>query len=94
MKGASAGSLVFGLGSIVKQTVFCCALTSSGKIINKESNLVLNHSYENKRYLTRLSQKGSGNKLKYYIKYKIFYKLYTLLLFLINLIKKIILLRF
>jgi len=61
---------------------------------NKESNLVLNHSYENQRYLTRLSQKGSKNKLKYYIKYKIFYRLYTLLLFFVNLVKKIILLRF
>ena len=61
---------------------------------NKESNLVLDHSYENKRYLTRLSQKGNKNKLKYYVKYKIFYKLYTLFLLFINLIKRIILLRF
>ena len=61
---------------------------------NKESNLILNHSYENKRYATRISQKGSKNKIKYYFKYKIFYKLYTLLLFLINLIKRTILLRF
>ena len=61
---------------------------------NKESNLVLNNSYENKRYITRLNQKGNKNKLKYYIKYKIFYKFYTFLLFLINLIKRIILLRF
>jgi len=60
----------------------------------KESNLVLNHSYENKRYITRLEQKGSKNKIKYYLKYKIFYKFYTLLLFLINSIKKIILFRF
>tara|TARA_Y100000590_G_scaffold445999_1_gene578889 strand:- start:1410 stop:2222 length:813 start_codon:yes stop_codon:yes gene_type:complete len=61
---------------------------------NQESNLIMNHSYEDKRYLTRLNQKGSENKLKYYIKYKILYKLYTFFLFFVNLIKKIVLLRF
>jgi len=61
---------------------------------NKVSNLILNNSYEDGRYLTRLIQKGDQNKVRYYIKYKIFYKTYTLFLFFINLIKKIILLRF
>lgn len=61
---------------------------------DKESNLVLNNSYENRRYLTRLSQKKNQNKARYYVKYKIFYKIYTFSLFFINLIKKVILLRF
>ena len=59
-----------------------------------ESNLVLNNSYEDKRYLTRLSQKKGQSKVKYYFKYKIFYKIYTFFLLFVNLIKKIILLRF
>ena len=59
---------------------------------NKSSNLVLDHSYENKRYDEKV--KRSGKKIKYYIKYKIFYKFYTLILFLFNFIKKIILFRF
>ena len=61
---------------------------------DKESNLVLKNSYENRRYLTRLIQKGDKDKVRYYVKYKIIYKIYTVFLFFINLIKKIILLRF
>ena len=57
-----------------------------------ESNLVLNNSYENKRYLTRINQKGFSPK--YYLKYKIVFKIYTLIIFILNLIKKTILLRF
>jgi len=61
-------------------------------INDRRSNLVLNNSYENKRYDEKV--KRSGKKIKYYIKYKIFYKFYTLILFLFNFIKKIVLLRF
>ena len=61
-------------------------------INDMESNLVLNNSYENKRYLTRINQKGFSPK--YYLKYKIVFKIYTLIIFILNLIKKTILLRF
>ena len=61
-------------------------------INDKPSNLVLNNSYENKRYDEKV--KRSGKKIMYYIKYKIFYKFYTLCLFLFNFIKKIVLFRF
>ena len=59
---------------------------------DKPSNLVLNNSYENKRYDEKV--KRSGKKIRYYIKYKIFYKFYTLSLFLFNFIKKIVLFKF
>ena len=61
-------------------------------INDKPSNLVLNNSYENKRYDEKV--KRSGKEIRYYIKYKIFYKFYTLCLFLLNFIKKIVLFRF
>ena len=58
----------------------------------KKSNLVLNNSYEDMRYLEKVNI--SNNNIKYFIKYKIIFKFYTLLLFFLNWIKKIILLRF
>ena len=58
----------------------------------KKSNLVLNNSYEDMRYLEKVNR--SNNNIKYFIKYKIIFKFYTLLLFFLNWIKKIILLRF
>ena len=61
-------------------------------INDMSSNLVENNSYENKRYDEKV--KRSGKKIMYYIKYKIFYKFYTLCLFLFNFIKKIVLFRF
>ena len=61
-------------------------------INNIESNLVLNNSYENKRFLTKL--KEILKKISIFLKYKIIFKLYTLTLYLFNLLKKIILLRF
>ena len=62
-------------------------------INNIESNLVLNNSYENKRFLTKL-KRNPEKKFQYFLKYKIIFKLYTLTLYLFNLLKKIILLRF
>ena len=67
-------------------------------VINKgfneiESNLVLNNSYENKRYLTKISR-NKKHKFKYFIKYKIIFKFYTLFLFLFNFLKKILLFRY
>ena len=58
----------------------------------KQSNLVLDNSYENKRYITKIER--SGQKFKYFVKYKILFKTYTLILYLFHTIKKIILLRF
>ncbi len=58
-----------------------------------ESNLVLNNSYENKRYLMKTSR-NKNSEFKYFIKYKIIFKIYTFILFLLNLFKKTILLRF
>jgi len=59
---------------------------------DKISKEVLNHSYENMKYKEKSSR--TGNKLRYYVKYKIFYKFYTYSLFILNLIKKLILFRF
>ena len=58
-----------------------------------ESNLVINNSYENKRYITKINRDKNKN-LRYFIKYKILFKSYTYLLFLVNLLKKVILIRF
>jgi 23S rRNA U2552 (ribose-2'-O)-methylase RlmE/FtsJ len=59
---------------------------------NIKSNLVLNNSYENKRYNTKINR--SGSKLNYFLKYKIFFKLYTLFLFSFNFLKKMLLFRY
>ena len=40
---------------------------------NIESNLVLNNSYENKRFLTKISR-NKKRKLRYFVKYKIFFR--------------------
>jgi len=61
-------------------------------INNIKSNLVLKNSYENKRYNTKVLR--NGRSLKYFFKYKVIFKIYTIFLFLLNLFKKIILLRF
>jgi hypothetical protein len=57
-----------------------------------KSNLVLNNSYEDKRYKSRLVSKG--NKVRYFFKYLIVFKLYTILLFIFNNFKKFILFRY
>ena len=62
-------------------------------INNIESNLVLNNSYENKRYQTKVLR-NKNSKLRYFIKYKLIFKFYTFVLFIFNLFKKVILLRF
>ena len=56
-----------------------------------ESKEVINHSYEDMKFLEK--SKRSGNKFQYFIKYKILYKSYTLLLFVLNTIKKLLLFR-
>ncbi len=78
---------------LIKSVSFYNNLVVVEKDINNiDSNLVLNNSYENKRYNTKIKRKNE--KIRYFIKYKILFKLYTLLFFIFNLIKKIILLRF
>ena len=59
---------------------------------NNKSNLVLNNSYEDKRYLTKI--KRNGFKFKFLITYKIILKLFTFCLFIFYFFKKIILFRF
>ena len=59
---------------------------------NKKSNLILNNSYEEKRYLTKI--KRNGFKFRYFITYKIILKSFTFCLFILNFFKKAILLRF
>lgn len=61
-------------------------------INNLKSNIVLDNSYENKRYKNRLVTKD--NKVRYFLKYKIFFKSYTFLLFFFNTLRKIILFRY
>ena len=79
---------------LIKNISFYNNMITISKGINEiESNLILNNSYENKRYLTKVSRKKK-DKIRYFIKYKIFFKLYTFFLFLLNFLKKIILFRF
>ena len=59
---------------------------------NLKSKLVLNNSYEDKRYQSRLKTKGK--KTRYFFKYIIVFKSFTLILFVFNLFKKIILFRY
>ena len=44
VKGANAGLLEFGLGSIVKQTVFCWALTKNGKMNKRFINFFMDEN--------------------------------------------------
>tara|TARA_B100001057_G_scaffold473339_1_gene537709 strand:+ start:445 stop:1257 length:813 start_codon:yes stop_codon:yes gene_type:complete len=58
----------------------------------KLSKEVINHSYEDMKFSVKSSR--TGNSFKYYLKYKIFYKIYTFLFMIFNMIKRILLLRF
>ena len=59
---------------------------------DKSSKEVLNHSYENMKFKEKSSREG--NSLRYYIKYKIFYKFYTYIFMIFNFIKRLLLFRF
>lgn len=61
-------------------------------INNIKSNLVLNNSYENKRYLTKT--KRGHRKFRYYLKYKVLFKIYTLFVLLLNFLMKIVFFRY
>ena len=56
-----------------------------------KSKEVINNSYEDMKYLEKSNR--TGKKFRYFVKYKIFYKSYTICLFVFNVIKKLILLR-
>ena len=56
-----------------------------------KSKEVINNSYEDMKYLEKSSR--TGKKFQYFVKYKIFYKAYTICLFVLNTIKKLLLLR-
>ena len=56
------------------------------------SKEVINHSYEDMKFNEKSSR--TGNSFKYYLKYKVLYKIYTFLFMIFNMIKKLILLRF
>jgi len=56
-----------------------------------QSREVIKHSYEDMKFIEK--SKRTGKKLQYFIKYKIFYKTYTLFLFVFNTIKKLLLFR-
>ena len=49
-------------------------------------------SYENMKFMEKSSR--TGNSFRYYVKYKIFYKLYTFVFMIFNFLKKLLLLRF
>ena len=61
-------------------------------INNQSSKEVLNHSYEDMKFKVKSSI--SGRKIRYYLKYKIAYKIYTFLFMGFNFVKKIVLFRF
>ena len=58
---------------------------------HKASKEVLNHSYEDMKYLEK--SKRTGKIFRYFLKYKVLYKTYTLILFVFHTIKKLLLLR-
>jgi 23S rRNA U2552 (ribose-2'-O)-methylase RlmE/FtsJ len=59
---------------------------------DKLSTEVLNHSYENMKYIVKSSR--TGKSLRYFMKYRVFYKIYTYSYLFLSLIKKLILFRF
>ena len=59
---------------------------------DKPSREVINHSYEDMKFHEKSLR--TGNSLKYFLKYKVFYKIYTFLFMIFNMIKRLILLRF
>ena len=59
---------------------------------NQLSTELINHSYENMKYKEKSNR--SGNHFRYFVKYKIFYKLFTLILYIYNFLKRIVLFRF
>ena len=61
-------------------------------INDKLSKEVINHSYEDMKFKEKSSR--TGNSLRYYFKYKVFYKIYTFFFMILNLLKRILLLRF
>ena len=61
--------------------------------INFNSNLLINNSYENKRYLTKI-KRNKKKKMQYFIKYMLIFKSYTLFLYIFNFFKRILLFRF
>jgi len=61
-------------------------------INDKLSKEVINHSYEDMKFNEKFTR--TGNSFKYYLKYKVFYKIYTFVFMILTYIKKLLLLRF
>ena len=59
---------------------------------DKLSKEVLNHSYEDMKFKEKSSRLGKSTR--YYFKYKVFYKIYTFFFMIINMLKRLLLLRF
>ncbi len=59
---------------------------------NQLSSELINHSYEDMKFKEKSNR--SGNHFRYFVKYKIFYKFFTLILYIYNLLKRIVLFRF
>ena len=59
---------------------------------DKLSKEVLNHSYEDMKFNEKSSRLGKSTR--YYFKYKVFYKIYTFFFMIINMLKRLLLLRF
>ena len=58
---------------------------------DKPSREVIKHSYEDMKFLEKSER--TGKKFRYFLKYKVLYKTYTLILFIFHTIKKLLLLR-
>ena len=59
---------------------------------DKLSKEVLNHSYEDMKFNEKSSRLGKSTR--YYFKYKVFYKIYTFFFMILNMLKRLLLLRF
>ena len=59
---------------------------------DKLSKEVLNHSYEDMKFKEKSSR--LGKKTRYYLKYKVIYKIFTFFFMIFNMLKRLLLLRF
>ena len=78
-------------GKIINVSFFRNIVVIKKDLNDKESNLLTNNAFEKNRYNERILKKGQ--KLRYFLKYLVFGRTYTFILYIFNTIKKIILLR-
>ena len=94
--------LIVGRGNVLSwRNVFCYHVSCFNDdnlvfvrkgVNDKLSKEVLNHSYEDMKFNEKSSRLGKSTR--YYFKYKVFYKIYTFFFMILNMLKRLLLLRF